>query len=69
MNTGTGSQLVGETGKKGRERPLVSCQDLGTEDKWDRQAAEKRLTSDKVKLDNLGGIKTQTEGKQAKHSH
>lgn len=71
MNTGTGIQLVGEMGKKGREYPLVSCQDLGTEDKWDRQATEKGITSDsdKVTLDNLEGIKTRMQSKQGKHSH
>ena len=68
MNTGTGSQLLGEMGKKGRECQLVSCQGLCTEGKWDRQATEKGITSDsdKVMLDNLEGIKTQTE---SKHSH
>lgn len=67
VNTGTGSQL-GEMGKKGRECPLVPCQDLVTEAERDRQAAEKGLTSDKAKLGNLGGIKTQVEGKQGKQS-
>lgn len=71
VNTGTGSQLVGEMGRKGRECPLVSCQDLGTEDKWDRQATEKGIIShsDKAMLDNLKGIKAQAEGKQEKQSH
>lgn len=49
----------------------MSCQDLDTEDKWDRQATEMEITSDsdKVMLDNLEGIKTRTESKQGKHSH
>lgn len=49
----------------------MSRQDLGTEDKWDRQATEMEITSDsdKAMLDNLEGIKTQTESKQGKHSH
>lgn len=42
--------------KKRRECPLVWCQDLGTEDKWNRQATEKAITSDKVMLDNPEGL-------------
>lgn len=32
------------------------CQDLGTEDKWNRQATEKAIASDKVTLDNAEGL-------------
>lgn len=43
-------------GKKRRECPLVWSQDLGTEDKWNRQVTEKVITSDKVMLDNPEGL-------------
>lgn len=56
MSAGTGSQLVDEMEKKRRECPLVWCQGLGTEDKWNGQATEKGITRDKVTLDNLEGI-------------
>lgn len=56
MSTGAGSQLVDEMEEKRRECPLVWCQDLGTEHKWNRQATEKAVTSDKVMLDNPEGL-------------